>query len=185
MISQWSFSARYGRHGLHQILNWFKTISLWSLREAGFQWTLSDLWKSANGLISLSMISQQSANKRNRFCELSWSINDLRWSQLVSQRAALIAQWALNELSWLLFGLSTKAQRSPKSLRCLRWSPWNLPKINFWVPQWSSIAFPLRQPSWGVLETAERSCPFLVAQWSRLLREPKSLFFVFYCFLPS
>ena len=43
MISQQSFSDRYGRQGLHQILNQVKTVSAWSPREAVFQWTLSDL----------------------------------------------------------------------------------------------------------------------------------------------
>ena len=46
MISQRSLSERYGRHGLHRILNWFKTVSQWSLREAGLsmnaQWSLNE-----------------------------------------------------------------------------------------------------------------------------------------------
>ena len=106
----------------------------------GSKQSLSGLWgkraftersknsqRALNGLTSLSMISRQSADKRNSFGEISWLLSELRWSQLVSQRsqlvserAPLIAQWALNELSMVAIE-STKTERSPRSLRDLRW----------------------------------------------------------------
>ena len=145
------------------------SIKYWT----GSQQSLNGLWgkcgRSAisqwalNSLTSLSVISQQSANKRNSFGELSWSFIDLRWSQLHGLSeicwsfrdlswslrehcSLLITQWAFNELSMVAVGLSMNAQRSPWSLRGLRWSPWNLLDIDFLLLQW---VFPLRQLFWG------------------------------------
>ena len=156
VISQWAFIELYGHHGLHQILIWFKTVYQWSLREAGFQWMLSDLPTSND----LSVICQQ---MQHFWWALlvgrSWCLTDLRWS-LREHR------WSRNECSML--GLSANAQRSQRSIRGLRRSSWNLMKVELLVPQW--VLKDLQSDSteatfWDILETAERSCPLLVSQW--------------------
>ena len=104
MILQWYFSKLYGPHGLHQILNWFKTVysGLWGKRTFNERSAISQL--VLNGLTSLSMISQESFSKRHIFGELSWSFSDLRWSYIASLSEISVglsesAPWALNELS--------------------------------------------------------------------------------------
>ena len=80
MILQWSFSELYGPHCLHQILNWFNTVSQWSFKEADFNERSAISQRALNGLTSLSMISQESFNKRNIVGELSWLFSDPRLS---------------------------------------------------------------------------------------------------------
>ena len=82
--------------------------------------------RALNGLTNLSIISQQSVDKRNIFGELSWSFSDLLWSQLVSHKSQLVfsesavdrtmsAQWTLNGCM-LVSQRMLIAQRSPCSI---------------------------------------------------------------------
>ena len=86
-----------------------------------FQWSLSNLPTNATVLVNSLGHSVISVGT-------SWSLRDLSWSFREHR-------WSHNERSMnsqcLLLGLSTKAQRSPRSLRGLPSSPWNLLKMIF------------------------------------------------------
>ena len=161
MISQWSFVERYGRHGLHQnslsvvfeggglSMNARRSLNERSTVSPVFRWSLSNLPTNATVLVN----------------SLGHSVNSVV-SQLVSQRAPMIARalngccWSLNESS----AITKVTQRSP--LISIKFA-----EIDFWVPQWSSSAFPLRRllgglrDCWEILSIFGRS---MVSQRSRL-----------------
>ena len=165
-LVQNSFSMVFEGSGLsvnaHRSLNERSTVS------QVFQWSLRNLSTNATVLVN-SLGHLVIAVGPN------WSLWDLSWSL---RERIMSTQWTLNGLckeAWLLLvSWSTNAQRS---LGGLRWSPWNLLKFEFLVPQGSPehfhrdnffffCLFFVWGGGGGVLETAERSGQVWVSQWS-------------------
>ena len=142
VIFQWTLWSPWSPPNFELV----QRVSQWSLREADFQWTLSDLSVSAQR-------SHQSFNDLSAICltNARFLVNYLDHSVIsVGRNRSVNSQW-------LHVGVSTNAQRSPRSLRGLRRSPWNYSKFSFgpsMSSQGSPGAFPLIQlfgGSWRLL----------------------------------